>query len=644
MAPARAEALYHIQDWGGGFFSVGDNGTVLVKPVHGKDTAIDLLAVAEQLRARGVHFPALIRFHDILHARVVALNEAFARAIEETGYANIYRGVFPIKVNQLREVVEEILEAGTPYGFGLECGSKAELVATLPYLSSDDTLLICNGYKDAGMMRLMLAGQRIGKNVIPVLERIEEYGLLKDAAGAMDLDNGRPGPSFQFGVRVRLSTAGAGLWSESGGETSKFGLSFTEILRLVDDTLAGNHGSLRLIHFHLGSQIASLRNVRQAVEEIGRVYAHLRRAGLPVEYVDIGGGLGVNYDAGGPNEIGDIDYTLEEYARAVVETMASVCQEEEVECPVIVSESGRAVTAHHSVLIIEAIGTRRKHLAGPGMPRAEQSPLLDELGELLLEVDAAEKLDLDSLQQNYRLADLLRSRASELFRKGSISLPQKAQAEHLFWSIGRGIHEQIMKLTPEDLPAELQELERQIVDHYQCDFSVFRSMVDHWAIGQRFPIMPIHRLDERPTRRGILVDLTCDSDGKVANFVTPVGEKHYLELHELREGERYYLGSFLMGAYQDIMGDMHNLFGRVTEAHIYADEEEPGNFYIEKIISGATVEEQLALVQYYPNDLERRMNLLIQDKVREGRVRPKEGVRLLDQYRQAFGSYTYLES
>jgi arginine decarboxylase len=643
MTPSEAERLYHVPDWGGDFFFVTDDGHVGVRPVWQQETAIDLVQVTEAILARGVQLPALIRFHDILHARVTALNEAFRSAIDRHGYGGRYQGVYPIKVNQLREVVEEILEAGQPYDFGLECGSKSELVATLAYLDSDDTLLICNGYKDRMMMRLMIAGQVIGKNVIPVLERIEEYDLLEEEANRFERETEAAKGHFQFGARIRLSTAGAGLWAESGGENSKFGLSFTEMIRLIERTSEDERSNFRLIHFHLGSQIATLRNVRQAVEEVARVYVYMRNQGLAVDYVDIGGGLGVNYDAGGPTAIGDIDYTLEEYADAVVETMRAVCDEEGVPHPIIVSESGRAITAQHSVLVTEVIGARQKHLAEIGMPRADQHPLIEELGELLLDIDSIAEPELESLHQAFSLADLLRSRATELFRKGSLSLAQKAQAEHLFWSIGRSIHDLILSLGEPPLPAELQSLERQIVDQYLCDFSVFRSMVDHWAIGQRFPIMPLQRLTERPGRRGILVDLTCDSDGKVSDFVTPVGEKSYLELHTLRPDEPYLIGVFMMGAYQDIMGDMHNLFGRVTEAHIYADEAEPGNFYVEKIISGATVEEQLALVQYYPNDLERRMNRLIQEKVKSGLVRAREGIKLLDQYRQAFASYTYLE-
>jgi arginine decarboxylase len=633
--PEKAEDLYHVPSWGSGYFFVNEAGHVAVRPIRGQDLSIDLHEVVERLRERGIRYPALIRFQDLLKSRVEHLNESFRQAIADTGYQNRYQGVFPIKVNQLREVVEEILDAGKPYNYGLECGSKSELVATLPYLEAFDTLLLCNGCKDDAMMRLMLAGQQLGKNILPILERYEEYEMLLRPAREMDIPT-------QFGVRVRLTTAGAGLWSESGGENSKFGISLTELIKLVDELKAEAHpAALRLLHFHLGSQIADVEKVRQAIEEAAQVYAWLHRQGITVEYLDIGGGLGVNYEADNPEALGYINYNLDDYTHTVVSAMKEACDRAGVPHPVIVSESGRAITAHHSVLIVQVLGARVKDvvesLAGPVAPH----PLLAEMSALLDHLQA-HRLTLEALQEAFAAAEALRAQVTDTFRQGDISLEQKARFERLYWSACFALNERAHHLVPGDLPPSLATLDRQLVDHYLCDFSIFRSLIDHWAIGQRFPIMPIHRLDEAPTRRGTLADLTCDSDGQVKDFVSPEGDRHFLELHRLNPDQPYYLGFFLMGAYQDIMGDMHNLFGRVTEVHVYADEEEPGDFYVEEILKGATIEEQLAMVQYYPNDLERRMASLIQQQVKAGRVRPHAGVQLLEQYRRAFRDYTYL--
>ncbi|MFO7313546.1 biosynthetic arginine decarboxylase [Rhodothermus marinus] len=636
--PRAAEALYHVPAWGAGFFHVNEAGHVAVRPLGPEGPSIDLLEVVERLRAQHVHPPVLLRFQDLLRTRVQQLNRAFRRAIAETGYANTYRGVYPIKVNQLREVVEEILEAGAPFSFGLECGSKSELLATLPYLDRDDMLLICNGCKDRAMMQLILAGQRLGKKVIPVIERMAEFRLLLEALEDRSLP--QAGVPAIFGVRLRLSATGAGLWSESGGETSKFGLSLSELLGLLDHIGDGHSGvSLQLLHFHMGSQIAHLAHIREAVTEAARIYARLRKRGLGITYLDIGGGLGVTYEAGNPDAPGSIDYSLSEYAHTVVATVQQVCEAEGVPPPVLISESGRALTAYHSVFVTEVLDTRSRHYELPAWANGGIHSLLEELRRLY---DAAAS---EPLSATYEQLEAVRQQVNRSFREGALSLEQKAEAEQLYWATCARLCERLPRSPEalETLPENLRQLPTRLADHYLCNFSVFRSLIDHWAIGQHFPIMPIHRLDEPPTRHGILIDLTCDSDGQVSDFVTPVGKKHTLELHPLRPDEPYYLGFFLMGAYQDIMGDQHNLFGRVTEAHVYLDEDEPGNFYIELILPGATVEKELAQVQYYPNDLERRMNRLIQEKVRTGALRPREGVELLELYRRVFRTSTYLE-
>ncbi len=635
MVPSEAEGLYFVREWGGGFFGVNDAGHAVVRPILGSDLEIDVYAVAKQLRDRGTHLPLLLRFQDLLQTRVRQLNEAFLKAIGEAGYRNDYRGVYPIKVNQLREVVEEILDAGMPYKFGLECGSKAELIATLAY-AAEDTLLICNGCKDAVMMRLMLEGQGLDREILPVLERYDEFELFLGLLPEFDVQG-------EFGVRVRLSTSGAGLWSESGGENSKFGLSLTEVLQLIDRLESHDAPPLfRLLHFHLGSQIADLGNVRQAVREAGRIYASLRRRGMDIEYLDVGGGLGVSYEAGNPDVAGYINYGILDYARAVVEELGRVCDEEGVPHPVIVSESGRAVTAFHSVLVVEVLDQRSKALldireqVNGGAPLPELAALLQDLRY------PSDEVNLEWLEAAYRRAESLRLAGAEALRSGQLSLEEKSQVDRAFWTICQAISDRFDSLPASNASDALRTMLGFLPDHYLCNFSVFRSVVDHWAIGQRFPIMPIHRLNESPNRRGILVDLTCDSDGEISSFVAPSGDKRHLELHDKTDGEPYLLGIFLMGAYQDIMGDMHNLFGRVTEAHIYGDADEPENFYVEKILDGSTIEEQLALVQYFPNDLERRVNETIFSRVRSGELKPKEAALLVEQYRQAFREYTYL--
>ncbi len=635
----RSEDLYHVRRWGDEYFSVNDAGHVVVRPIRGSDLSIDLYEVVEQLKERGIAFPALVRFQDLLKSRVEHLNEAFRGAIVDSGYEGAYHGVYPVKVNQLREVVEEILVSGAPYDYGLECGSKSELVATLPYLDAHDTLLVCNGCKDHAMYRLMLAGQRLQRRVLPVIERADEIDMLLAEAR-------RAGLTAEIGVRVRLTTRGAGLWSESGGENSKFGLSLTELIELMEQQEAEDLPfRVALLHFHLGSQIADIENVRKAVDEAARIYAWMHKRGRKVTYLDVGGGLGVSYEAGNPDALGMINYSLDEYARTIVDGIRRICDAERVPHPVIVSESGRAVTAHHSVLVVEAIGSRRKDLPERVPPPDRRIDLLESAYQIYSGlVSNGRDHDVRMLDDVLTRARRLRSEMVARFRDGDLDVEDKASLERTYWAICVVIARRLRHVDGGELTGPLAELEQQLTDHYLCNFSIFRSMVDYWAIGQRFPIMPIHRLDEVPRRRGILVDLTCDSDGKVNTFVSPAGDKRYLELHDVHPGVPYYLGAFLMGAYQDIMGDMHNLFGRVTEAHVYADEEEPGNFYIEEMLRGATVEEQLALVQYYPNDLERRMGDLIQKEVKGGRLRPKEGVKLLNQYRQMFQHMTYLET
>jgi arginine decarboxylase len=451
--------------------------------------------------------------------------------------------------------------------------------------------------------------------------------------------------TVRVGVRVNISTNGIGRWAASSGDHSKFGVSITELLRMAEQLDENSaDGSLELLHFHLGSQVADIQTLKQAVREISQVYVQLRKRGVPVKYLDVGGGLGVNYESGFAGRDDSINYTLVEYANSVVYAIKEVCEAEGMEVPTIVSESGRALTAHHSMLVVEVLEAyRRDEVEASFEPEGNDDGVVHDLYDALVRARGASETasPLSTLLEAYHDSVEKRKQAHALFSLGYLEIDQKALADRLYWSTCRAIHDQIVDTEDETIPAELSVLDDHLVDQYLCDFSVFQSILDHWAIGQRFPIMPLDRLNERPTRRGVLVDLTCDSDGKVSRYVSTGEEKNFLEVHALRKGEPYYVCFFLMGAYQDIMGDMHNLFGRITEAHVYFDADEPGSFYIEKLIPGATIQEMLALVQYFPNDLHRRMNSIIRQKVEEGVIRPKTGVELLDSYDRVFEQQTY---
>jgi len=629
---AESIELYRIESWGEPYFFVNALGHMAVRSLDEKDTELDIAAIVAEIRRRGVPLPALIRFQDILSAQVRRLNEAFAAAIAECGYGNVYRGVYPIKVNQLHEVVDEIRDAGRPYGLGLECGSKAELIAALPQVD-DDTLLICNGVKDRTMLSLMLAGQRIGQNVVPVIERVAEYEDLLAIASQAEL---------RLGVRVRLATRGSGRWSESSGANSKFGLSIDELVQMLDELdRRGLKKSLVLLHCHIGSQIADIQVLKQATKEVTRIYAEIVRRGFGIQYLDLGGGLGVNYDKGHYEEDAGINYSLQEYANAVVYTVNELCQANEVPAPVLVTESGRALTAHHSVLIVPVLGAQQrfKGEAVPDLPKRAPEPLrrLQTLLGYVASIEAA-----NDLLEAYHDANELLEEVRTLFSLGYLDLEQQAIGENIYWRAVALVCERLQLASEVESP-ELAELERLLADQYLCDFSVFQSMLDHWAIGQPFPIVPMARLDQKPERRVRLVDLTCDSDGKVSHYVSSLDDSSYLPLHELESGREYYLGFFLMGAYEDIVGDAHNLFGRVAEAHVYADPDEPGNFWIEKVIPATAVQDMLAQVQYFPNDLHRRMSELVRARIRAGTVRPREGMRILDEYMACFSSNTYCE-
>ncbi len=627
-----SRTLYNIDRWGAKYFDINDEGHVVARPLQEKGCAVDLTDVAEEARARGLKFPLLVRFQDILRHRVDALNQAFRNSITEYNYQGKYRGVFPIKVNQLREVVEEILEAGRQYNFGLEVGSKPELFAGLALQAQTGSLIICNGYKDAGFIRMALMGIKLGKTVIMVVEKLEELRQIIAVSKQFGVEP-------MIGIRARLLSKGAGKWSESGGENAKFGLNTVELLAAVELLRSENLAHcFKLIHFHIGSQIPDILTIKKAVQEAARYYAKLYKMGFQLEFVDVGGGLGVDYDGSRSAFDSSTNYTLQEYTNDIVYYIADVCNAEKVPHPDIVSESGRALVAHHSVLIVEVFGAIAKLRAENAVEYSESShPLVKELLDIRKNLTKLNKLEA------YHDAQERRDDAHNMFMLGLLELPDKAKIENLYWEIGQEVVQSYAGQAY--IPEEIRKLEDSLGDQYLCNFSVFQSLLDHWALGQLFPIMPLSRLQQKPTREATLVDITCDSDGQINKFIDLRDVRDTLPLHPINgngSSEPYYLGFFLMGAYQDIMGDLHNLFGRVNEMHVFLDPDEPSGYYIEEIIEGNTIVQALGAVQYDENELKRQMKAQIDEAIKTDRLKPSEGMRLLDDYERGLREYTYL--
>jgi arginine decarboxylase len=629
-----ARALYSIQRWGAKYFDINDAGHVVARPQQEAGTAVDITDVIEEAKSRGLKFPLLIRFQDILRHRVEAINTAFRNAITEFNYKAKYRGVFPIKVNQLREVVEEILDAGKPFDFGLEVGSKPELFAGLALQNQIGSLIICNGYKDAEFIKMAMLGIKLGKKVIMVVEKLEELRHIVTISKSLGLEP-------IIGIRARLLSKGAGKWAESGGENAKFGLSTAEILAAIEMLKAENLGHcLKLLHFHIGSQVPDILTVKKAVQEAARFYAKLRKMGFDIEYMDVGGGLGVDYDGSRSAFDSSTNYTLQEYANDIVYYIADVCNVEGVPHPTIVSESGRGIVAYHSVLIVEVFGSIEKTRPGDFLKYGDnEHALVRELLDIKKNLGKANKLEAyhDALER--------RDDAQHMFTLGMMDLPDKAKIEDLFWRISGEAVESFKGQAY--IPEEIRKLEDSLGDQYLCNFSVFQSLLDHWALGQLFPIMPISRLNERPTREATLVDITCDSDGQINQFIDFRDVRDTLPLHQLNTNgngmlEPYYLGFFLMGAYQDIMGDLHNLFGRVNEVHVFLEPDEAAGYYIEEIIEGNTIIQSLAAVQYDENELKRQMKAQMDEAIKSDRMKPSEAMRLLDDYERGLKAYTYL--
>ncbi len=624
---AKSEELYGFKRWGSGHFAVDPDGFVNVQPLT-DGRGIRVLDVVDEALEMGLKAPMVIRFQDLLRHRVTQLNELFRKAIKEEGYKGDYRGVFPIKVNQLREVVDEIIAAGKDYSYGLEAGSKPELMIALAMHEGSQRLIICNGYKDHDYIRLALLGRKLGKKIIIVVEQLAEL----DDIIRISVETGvKP----MIGFRAKLQTRGEGKWALSTGDNAKFGLNTAEILFACEKLKSAKLTSaLRLVHFHIGSQVPNIITIKNAVIEASRFYCQLAKMGFPMGYLDVGGGLGIDYDGSRTNFESSMNYSMEEYARDVVFNIREICTASGVPVPDIVSESGRAIVAPHSLLVVEVFEriNKRESLGHQHQPKVKHKVVTD------LEVMLKNKTKLGRLER-FHDAIQKKEEAFSLFNLGYLDLENRAAAESLFWQICEQIDREGKKSGYQ--PEELHDLSTLLADQYVCNFSVFQSLLDHWALKQLFPITPLHRLNEKPTVNAILVDITCDSDGKISSFIDLQDTKDYLTLHPLNN-KPYFLGVFLTGAYQDIMGDLHNLFGRVNEVHVFLEEDEPNGFYIEEALAGSRVSDVIEGVQYQWEELCRRIKQQIDHATRKDLIKPREGVRLVEFYESQMLAKTYL--
>ncbi|MEM9913563.1 MAG: biosynthetic arginine decarboxylase [Planctomycetota bacterium] len=633
---ADSAELYGCDRWGNGYFSISGQGRLTVHPHGPAGPSADLWQLVQDLRQRDCATPLLLRFPGILEDRLNQIAGAFDRAIEEFDYPGRYRGVYPVKVNQQRHVLEDLVHFGQRYNFGFEAGSKPELLAVMALVSDPETLVVCNGFKDRHFIEAVILSRKIGKNVIPVVERFNELPLIIEQAKAHDV---RPA----IGLRIKLASAGSGRWRESGGDRSKFGLFTSEVLsaaRLLKDE--GMLDCLELLHFHLGSQIGDIRALKTALVESARLYVELVKLGAGLRYLDVGGGLGIDYDGSKTDHDSSMNYSLAEYANNVVYHIGEVCRDADVPAPTLISESGRAIAAHHSVLVMDVLGSS-------GAGRFEPATHLDaqELAALPTPVRMlAETLDAlspDNLREYYHDAQVARQQTLELFNLGFCSLEHRGLAERLFYNVCAEIHRIARTFDP--LPAEFAALETMLSDLYFCNGSIFQSLPDSWAIGQLFPVMPIHRLDEEPTRRGVLADITCDSDGKIDRFIAPPGTGQssvpLLPLHPYVSGEEYLLGFFLVGAYQETLGDLHNLFGDTNAVHVALDDN--GQVHFEEVVDGDTTAEVLSYVQFEPDQLRRTFRQTVEQAVRNGKITVQESAVLRRFYEQGLAGYTYLK-
>ena len=627
-----AKKNYHIAQWSGGYFDINDEGNAISNPKPDDcSVRIRLSDVIEEARQKNLRTPLLIRFQDILQHRVQTINAAFNKSIKEFNYKSGYRGVFPIKVNQLREVVEEILEAGKPYHIGLEVGSKPELFAALAIQKNPESLIVCNGYKDKSYIQTALLGQKMGKTVVLVIEKMEELSPILEVSKAMGI---KPA----LGVRVKLWSKSDGKWAASGGENAKFGLGTADLLELTERLNRINLAEcFKLLHFHIGSQVPDIFTVKKAVQEASRYYAKLYKLGYPIQWFDVGGGLAVDYDGSRSKSDSSKNYSLQEYANDVVYHLAEVCNEEGVPHPEIISESGRAIVAHHSVLVVEAFGRMSKCSQVDKIAyNNNEHDFVSELREL------RERLKSSGKMESWHDAKEIKEAAQSMFNLGILELDDKAKVESLYWDISQAVVQDFEDRSI--VPAEIQQLSENLSDQYLCNFSVFQSLIDHWALNQLFPVMPLRYLDQPPEQEARLVDITCDSDGQVDHFIGQERPRNTLSLHlpSIAEPGPYHIGFFLMGAYQDIMGDMHNLFGRVNEVHVFTDPNQKKGYYIKDAIKGDSIANVLGMLQYDKKKLMQSMRTQIDNAVLKEQLDPSEGSKLLDHYKEGLSDQTYL--
>ena len=624
-SPDRSATLYQVQGWGAPYFHVSARGHVVATPNGEPERAINLYELTQDLKARGFDLPLLIRFSDIVAHRIKRINECFAKAIADYEYAGTYRGVYPVKVNQQRHLVEDIISYGRPWQFGLEAGSKPELLIALAAMQDTGGLIICNGYKDQKYIETALVAQKFDKTVIVVLERLEELEIVFRASeklGIMPL----------LGVRAKLTTKGVGRWAESAGDRAKFGLSTAEIVELVDGLAKRDMlDSLQLLHFHIGSQISSIIPIKNAMQEACNIYVELAKMGARMGYIDIGGGLAIDYDGSKTDFHASKNYNLQEYADDVVGHIQAACAKADVPAPTIVSESGRAIAAHHSVLVLEVVGANEVRFGEPTEPKAEAHRLLRELFETYKGIQPK------NVQESYHDAHQAKEEAQSLFKYGYLSLRDRAQAERLFWHCCEKISHTLRRL--KFVPEELNHLDRTLSSIYYCNFSIFQSAPDIWAIDQLFPIIPIHRLDEEPSVTATLADLTCDSDGMIDHFIDVEDDKRTLEVHPYTPGQPYYLGMFLNGAYQEILGDLHNLFGDTNAVHVGLTEE---GYEIRHVIKGDAVADVLRYVEYVPEHMVEAVRKQAERAVTSGKLTNEQMRTLMQHYEESLRSYTYL--
>lgn len=623
-----SKELYNINGWGTSYFGINDEGDVYVSPCK-NNAQIDLRHVMDELALRDVTPPVLLRFPDILDNRIEKTSSCFERASKEYNFKGENFIIYPIKVNQMQPVVEEIISHGRKFNLGLEAGSKPELHAVIAVQCQSDSLIICNGYKDQSYIELALLAQKMGKHIFIVIEKLNELDIIAKAAKKI-------GVKPNLGIRIKLASSGSGKWEESGGDASKFGLTSSELLEALD-TLdkKGMNDCLKLIHFHIGSQITKIRRIQTALREASQFYVQLHQMGYNVEYVDCGGGLGVDYDGTrSSNSESSVNYSIQEYVNDCIYTFVEVSEKNNIPHPNLITESGRSLAAHHSVLIIDVLETASlPEMNEAWEPTAESHQLVKDLYEIW------DHLNKKTMMEDFHDAEQIREEALELFSHGIVDLRTRAEIESMYWSVCREINS--LAKQQKHVPEEMKGLDKLLADKYFCNFSLFQSLPDSWAVDQLFPIMPIQRLTERPTRSATLQDITCDSDGKITNYVANSSISHILPVHTLKRSEPYFLGVFLVGAYQEILGDLHNLFGDTNAVHISVSDD--NNYHIDQIFDGETVAEVLDYVQYDPKKLVRTLETWVAKSVKQGKITLEEGKEFLSNYRSGLYGYTYLE-